>query len=668
MKLARIVLFLGVFLALGMGSASAVETTIYNVQTGMHPEGTLVTLRNCVVTGTGFWGFFIQVPEANHHPSYGYQYSGIWVYSGNLHLGKVRRGDLVNVTGYVDEYFDFTEVDIAHAPCTPTTCSFTVTGTAPVPTPVTVDISSVNLPTAPLAEAYESVLIRVDDDDTSLYAGEMNNYDEWYARTNLAHATGDSILVDHKSADPEGDFDYAQPDENQLLTFVQGVLDYNYDQFKIDPRNCPEDLGMGCAPELRAAWAVDNTHVDVLFAVDVEEESSESIYNYYIDSGLSVTNAQRDDSNHRLVHLTTAPQTPGIIDIIYVEAVFSEGGIEMDQADFTFTQGITPIYTLQYVPDLLSDASAYRDVVVTTTGRVTGLDGRYYFLQQGDAGPFKHLYSRVSAVGDLAVGDSVIVAGRITEYYDHETELSYQSGVQGYRNLGPAQDDVIVTELNAHDLLYDAFPNDLNPPDDNAPEPWEHALVKIRQPCYLDSVPGEAALYGEWWLDPGTGTPPDTCRSDFLHEMNEYGETLRFIPTQGDSIRLTGIVRFEYNIYRVIPLERDHIEMLYYGGSVNDPGQAYGLRLSPNRPNPFRANTQFRFHLEEDAASVQVTIFDVTGAVVRHLVSGKAMRAGEHNLSWDGANDDGAPCSSGAYFYRLDVDGRSESRSMIRLD
>ena len=662
---------LGSLLALGAGTASAVETTIYNIQTGLHAEGTLVTVQGCVVTASGFWGFFIQVPEASHDPGYQYEYSGAYVFTDNTHLGQVRRGDVVDVTGVYQEYFDFSEIDISPETCGSTyDCGFTVTGTGTIPTPVVVDIADVNLSSSPLAEPYESVLIRVDDDDTSLYAGTMDEFYEWYLRTDLAHQVGDSILVDHKSADPDGDFDYAQPDEDQMLTFVQGVLDYNYSQFKIDPRSCPDDLGMGCVPELRAAWAYDNTHVDVLFAVNVEEESAESIYNYAFDSFLTVLQAERNEDNHRLVRLTTEPQTPGIIDIIYVEAVFSEeGGLEMEQGSYTFTQGITPLHTLQYVDDLTADASIYRDVVVTTTGRVTALDGRYYFLQEGDAGPFKHLYSRVSAIGDIAVGDSVIVAGMITEYIDHETELSYQSGVQRFANLGPATQPVIVTDLQANQMIYDAMPNDGSAPDDNAPEPWEHARVRLAQPCYVDSAFGEALLYGEWWLLPGTGTPPDSCRTDFEHEMNDYGDALNFIPTLGDTLILSGILRYEYGLYRIITLTRNDIEQLHYGGSVDEsqPG-ARRLWLAANRPNPFGASTEIRFRLEDDASRVNVTVYDVTGACVRHLLKGATLPAGPYVLAWDGANELGLPCTAGTYFYRLEVDGRSEARTMIRLE
>jgi hypothetical protein len=671
MKFMRTLAALGLILAFGASTAFAVDTTIYNIRTGDHVEGELVTVHNCVVTATGFWGFFMQVPEASHDPEYLYEYSGLWVFTGNSHLGQVQSGDLVDVTGVYDEYYGLTEIDISNPPCGTTyNCSFTVVGTAPVPAPVVVDISDVNLATSPLAEPYESVLIHVDDNDVTLYAGTINEYEEWYLRTDLTHQVGDSILVDHQAADPDGEFDYAQPKEDQLLTYVQGILDYDYDQFKIDPRSCPDDLGMGCVPELRAAWAYDNTHVEVLFAVDVEEISAESIYNYAFDSGLSVLLAQRDDSNHRLVRLTTAPQTPGIIDIIYVEAVFSEEGeLEMEQASYTFTQGITPIHTLQYVEDLTVDASSYRDVVVTTTGRVTALDGRYFFLQEGDAGPFKHLYSRASAVGDIAVGDSVIVAGAITEYIDHETELSYQSGVQRFENLGPATHPVIVTDLQANQMIYDAMPNDGSAPDDNAPEPWEHARVRLAQPCYVDSAYGEALLFGEWWLLPGTGAPPDSCRTDFEHEMNDYGDAINFIPTLGDTLILSGILRYEYGLYRIITLTRDDIEQLHYGGSVDEsqPG-ARRLWLAANRPNPFGTSTEIRFRLEDGASRVNVTVYDVTGTCVRHLLKGAALPAGQHVLAWDGSNELGLPCAAGTYFYRLEVDGRSEARAMIRLE
>ncbi len=656
-----IVCVLGLLLGLVAISASAEVTTIYRIQLGDFAEGDEVTVQNVVVTASGRFGFFIQ--EILPDPTWQRMYSGIWVFTDGDHLGLVKRGDKVNVTGFYDEYYFFSEIDAANSPCgVSMDCSFEVVGTATVPDPVVMRIDEVN-DSGPYNEAYESVLIRVDRDDATLFARQPDQFSEWYVSTDPV--LGDTLLVDQYSADPEGEFDYTLPDEGDAFSFVQGILTYSYGKYKIAPRNCPEDLGTPCPPALRGLWAHDETRVDVLFAVDVDEASAENISHYSFDDvTLEVLSAARDDGNHRLVHLTTTAQTSGVVDIGYVTGVVSEGDlVVMPDGEFTYTQGITSIYDIQYTDDYLQDDSGYNEIVVTTTGRVSCVNGNYYFLQQGDAGPFKHLYGRVARTGELAEGDSVKVAGRVREYFG-STYLAFTPGVQYYENLGPATDPVVVTDVTADRIIYDCDTGDGMPPDDNRAEPWEDALLRLNEPAHIDSVDGQAALFGEWWVV----NDPDTCRTDFLHEINDFGGTIFYRPTVADTLILTGILRYEYNAYRLIPRRRADIDVIY-GGSVGEwlPGLS-ALALAPNRPNPFGRSTVFEFTLAADANAVSIGVYDVTGACVRHLLKGGGLRAGVHPVAWDGRDDRGHAVAAGSYFYRVDVDGRSAARRMLHLD
>ncbi|NIS38102.1 T9SS type A sorting domain-containing protein, partial [Candidatus Saccharibacteria bacterium] len=45
-------------------------------------------------------------------------------------------------------------------------------------------------------------------------------------------------------------------------------------------------------------------------------------------------------------------------------------------------------------------------------------------------------------------------------------------------------------------------------------------------------------------------------------------------------------------------------------------------------------------------------IFDIQGRLIRTLVN-KTLSAGQHEVSWDGRNDNGVKLSSGVYFYRI---------------
>jgi len=95
-----------------------------------------------------------------------------------------------------------------------------------------------------------------------------------------------------------------------------------------------------------------------------------------------------------------------------------------------------------------------------------------------------------------------------------------------------------------------------------------------------------------------------------------------------------------------------------FAGSAN--------RLGQNAPNPFNPATSIRFSVAHQGAHVTLAIYDVTGRLVRELVN-EPTPAGEHLARWDGRSSSGRPASSGIYFYRLSVDGWTDSRKMVLL-
>ncbi|HEX7879566.1 MAG TPA: FlgD immunoglobulin-like domain containing protein, partial [Candidatus Eisenbacteria bacterium] len=91
-------------------------------------------------------------------------------------------------------------------------------------------------------------------------------------------------------------------------------------------------------------------------------------------------------------------------------------------------------------------------------------------------------------------------------------------------------------------------------------------------------------------------------------------------------------------------------------GTPDPPATPYapGFRLSlgPAWPNPMTTTTRLQFTNAVPQADVRLTIFDVTGRVVRTLHKGEAA-VGTHELAWDRTNDEGRPVAGGIYFYRL---------------
>ena len=93
-------------------------------------------------------------------------------------------------------------------------------------------------------------------------------------------------------------------------------------------------------------------------------------------------------------------------------------------------------------------------------------------------------------------------------------------------------------------------------------------------------------------------------------------------------------------------------------------------RLYQNFPNPFNPETWLPYQLSKEA-DVTVTIYDVSGQVVRQLNLGH-QEAGEYlekeaAVYWDGRNTTGESVSSGVYFYHLQAGDFSATKRMLIL-
>jgi methionine-rich copper-binding protein CopC len=87
------------------------------------------------------------------------------------------------------------------------------------------------------------------------------------------------------------------------------------------------------------------------------------------------------------------------------------------------------------------------------------------------------------------------------------------------------------------------------------------------------------------------------------------------------------------------------------------------FQLYANYPNPFNIHTTIRFALAE-SRNAQLAVYDVTGRLIRQYAMG-TLEAGEHQLVWDGLNENGQVVTSGVYFYRLTAGDWSETQRML---
>jgi flagellar hook assembly protein FlgD len=88
--------------------------------------------------------------------------------------------------------------------------------------------------------------------------------------------------------------------------------------------------------------------------------------------------------------------------------------------------------------------------------------------------------------------------------------------------------------------------------------------------------------------------------------------------------------------------------------------------LEAATPNPFQARTVLAYDLARPGRVV-LRIYDISGRLVRSLVSGEVQEAGHHSIEWDGRDAAGGATVAGLYFGRLDAGGESDVRRVVRV-
>jgi len=99
------------------------------------------------------------------------------------------------------------------------------------------------------------------------------------------------------------------------------------------------------------------------------------------------------------------------------------------------------------------------------------------------------------------------------------------------------------------------------------------------------------------------------------------------------------------------------------GGVVNNlPGE---YSLSQNYPNPFNPTTSISFNLPV-AGHVELAVYNLLGQKVATVIDG-TLAAGQHEVIWNGSDQNGVAVSSGVYFYRLKSATFNQTRKMTLM-
>jgi hypothetical protein len=117
---------------------------------------------------------------------------------------------------------------------------------------------------------------------------------------------------------------------------------------------------------------------------------------------------------------------------------------------------------------------------------------------------------------------------------------------------------------------------------------------------------------------------------------------------------------------RVVVASGDEVVASGARPSVTVPGVlSFGIRYVA--PNPTAAGASIAYSLPVDSQSARLSIYDVSGRLIRSLDPRVDSRGGYGTVQWDGLGQSGERLVSGVYFVLLEVDGAVATQKVTLL-
>jgi hypothetical protein len=100
-------------------------------------------------------------------------------------------------------------------------------------------------------------------------------------------------------------------------------------------------------------------------------------------------------------------------------------------------------------------------------------------------------------------------------------------------------------------------------------------------------------------------------------------------------------------------------------GSASEITDPYYVRIYPDSPNPSYGNVKVNLEVRQ-RQRVRVTVYDVTGRVVGHLMDG-CVYPGIREIAWDNTGGSGLKVAAGLYFVRARTEHSSATAKITRI-
>ncbi|MCD6181142.1 MAG: choice-of-anchor D domain-containing protein, partial [Candidatus Cloacimonetes bacterium] len=157
-------------------------------------------------------------------------------------------------------------------------------------------------------------------------------------------------------------------------------------------------------------------------------------------------------------------------------------------------------------------------------------------------------------------------------------------------------------------------------------------------------------------------------------EFSVYPSSFNIEPGENLEIEITftptyeGIIRDTLTILSNDP-ENPEIEIFLTGEgqiqvSIDDEFNNAECVMN-NFPNPFNPSTTIEFSIQNDS-KIELSIYNIKGQKIKLLAQNEFTK-GSHSILWNGNDESGKPVTSGIYYYKLNVNGKTEAMNKCLL-
>ncbi len=141
---------------------------------------------------------------------------------------------------------------------------------------------------------------------------------------------------------------------------------------------------------------------------------------------------------------------------------------------------------------------------------------------------------------------------------------------------------------------------------------------------------------------------------EFVYESKSNPRLMQAMPISSSNLIKTNVGSLpQYPVY--------HINVK----NSNSNNMVIPLSLERNYPNPFNPETTIRYSIDEPGM-VALEIYNLKGQLVKTLAKG-ITDAGRYSAIWNGTDNNGKPCASGVYLYKLNTKNKTMVQKMLML-